>query len=197
MAIIASLRRRNPLTFAILQSSTTIQTSGDLHAHPWSAMLHTVQETTIHLARFIGQYTELNLNTRCTQPRQTLPCHQRVRVFNGNHYARYTGGDERISARRCTTVMTTRLERDIHCGSAYIHTLLLGMMQRMRLRMGEACGLGMSLGQDIALAHDDAAHPGIGGRAIERLGGLRQGSAHAIGIVENFHGNGQYEFTPF
>ena len=67
----------------------------------------------------------------------------------------------------------------------------------MRLRMSEACGLGVSLGQDIIVANDDAAHPGIGGRAVERLGGLGQRGAHAIGIVENFHGNGDYEFTPF
>jgi hypothetical protein len=72
-------------------------------------MLHTVQETTIHLARFLGQHAEFNLDTRCTQLRQTLPCHQGVRVFNGNYYARNTGGDERISARRCTAMMTTRL----------------------------------------------------------------------------------------
>ena len=94
-------------------------------------------------------------------------------------------------------MMTTRLQGDIRRGSAYIHPLLLGMMQRMRLRMGEACGLGMPLGQDITIAHDDATHPGIGGRAIERFGGLRQCGTHAIGIVENFHGTGDYEFTPF
>jgi hypothetical protein len=94
-------------------------------------------------------------------------------------------------------MMTAWLQGDIHRRPAYIYTLLLGMMQRMRLRMGEACGLGMSLGQDITIAHDDAAHPGIGGRAIERLGGLRQCGAHAIGIVENFHGDSEYEFTPF
>ena len=94
-------------------------------------------------------------------------------------------------------MMTAWLQGDIHPRPAYIYTLLLSMMQRMRLRMGEACGLGMSLGQDITIAHDDAAHPGIGGRAIERLGGLRQCGTHAIGIVENFHGNGEYEFTPF
>ena len=46
-------------------------------------------------------------------------------------------------------MMTARLEGNIDRRPAHIHTLLLGMMQRMRLRMGEARGLGVPLGQDI------------------------------------------------
>ncbi len=62
------------------------------------------------------------------------------------------------------------------------------MLKRMRLGMGEACGLGMPLGEEIPIAHDDTALPRIGGRGVEGLSGLRQCSAHAVGIVVDFHG---------
>ena len=42
-------------------------------------------------------------------------------------------------------------------------------------------------GEDITIAHNHTTDPRIRGRGIECFGGLRERSAHAIGIGENFH----------
>ena len=84
-------------------------------------------------------------------------------------------------------MVTARLERYINAGTAHINRTPFGMMQGMRFRMRETSRLCMPFSEDITIAHNHATDPGIRGRGIEGFGGLRERSAHAIGIGENLH----------
>ena len=49
---------------------------------------------------------------------KSLPRHARVRVLHRRHHARHARGDQRLGARRCLAVMTTRFERKVNRGAA-------------------------------------------------------------------------------
>jgi hypothetical protein len=62
------------LTDPIEERGSSIEASGDFHAHPRSTTLHTRKKTDIHFTRWFSQYTHLGEYSRRAQSRQTLTC---------------------------------------------------------------------------------------------------------------------------
>src|SRR5260370_42223001 len=86
-----------------------------------------------------------------------LACDFRIGILDRRHYARDTGGDNGIGAGRRLADMRARLQRRIERGAA---GGFAGALQRFRLGMRAAAGLGPATADDDAILVD---HPAAGG----------------------------------
>ena len=124
-------------------------------------MLHAVKKTNIHFARLSRQNTGVDRNARCTQLRDALASHERIRIFNSGDYSPHTRSDQRFGTRWRATVMAAGFERHIGCRATHIDTPRGSIAQRIDLGMRFTGTLGMTAGDDLAIANDHTAHARI------------------------------------
>ena len=88
-----------------------------------------------------------------------LPGYFRIGILDRRHHAGDAGGDDGIGAGRRLAGMRTRLQRHIERGAA---RGLAGALERLRLGMRPAPGLGPATADNDAVLDHDRADGGIG-----------------------------------
>ena len=188
MAVGTRLWPRDPLALPIVQGRHAVQAGRRFHAHPRLAALHARKETDIHFICLVGQHARADGDAGRFQLGQPLPRHQRIRVRHGGHDAPQPRAHERIGTGRRAAMVVARLQRDVRRGAAHVvaarrrirQGLHLGMILPRRLRHAGA--------NHLAIPDDHAADAGIGRGRVQAARRPFQRQAHAIDIVEYFHG---------
>ena len=104
-----------------------------------------------------------------------LACHFRIGILDRRHHAGNSRSDHRIDAGRRLAEMRTGLQGHVERGAA---RGLTGALERLRLGMRPAAGLGPAAADDDAVLHDHSADGGIGPGATLPAPAERQRKLH-------------------
>ena len=115
-----------------------------------------------------GQQAMLGNHARRRQPRQTAPGHQRIGVGHCRHHAADASGNQRVGARRGAAVVAAWLQRHIGGGAGGLGA---GFGQRVHFGVRLTGAAVPAAAHQLAIAHQHAAHAGVGVRKKKRLGG--------------------------
>jgi hypothetical protein len=133
-----------------------------------------------------GTYVRDNIDTGLTKSLNAPSGNQGVWVGHANNNTTDAGGNDGISAWGSLAVMSAWFERNIHCG---IGGDTLELAKSMNLGMRATEGIMPSLGDDLAIMHDDAAHTRIRCYASRTPTSKLEGMVHVVFVYQRCGGH--------
>jgi hypothetical protein len=170
----------DPSAVAAVGGDAAIERGRQLQADQRPAPLDAQEEAGVELGRLLGARPAVDANAGGAQHGDPAAGDARIGVLDRHHGAADAGGDQRLRAGRRLAGMGAGLERDVRRGPAHG---VARAPEGLGLGMGAPARLGPAAPDHPALAHEHAAHGGIGPGAAEAARGQRQRGPHVAEVV--------------
>ena len=168
VAVLAGCRPGDPLALASRRGDPAVERACDLQMEKRPAGLHPRQEAGIDLGRLGGPLAHGDLDACRPQPFMSPPLHPWIGVLERRDDLGDAGRDQGVGTGRRAAMMRARFERDVGRGALQRDAECSGLRDGIGFGVRPPPCLGTPARNDPAVAHDDAAHGGIGPGAPER-----------------------------
>src|SRR5690606_18614657 len=157
---------RDPLRLAARRRDSSVEAHRPLEEDPRATGADPVAVGSVEPPGFAPQKAGGDLDSCRTESLRAFSVRHRVRIGARVDRALDAGGDDRVAARRCLTVMRARLERDVERRAARGFARIAN---RLDLRVRPAVTAMEPATDDAAATYDDGADERIGRNALDAL----------------------------
>ena len=179
---------RHPLAVTSTGTNLAIECHGIFHHYPRETCSDILQKDAILITQFLLKtFDHLYFDTGSQKFFDALTGNERIKIAQANDHSTNPMLDNGIGTRRLMAVVTTRFQRHIHSSTLAIGTTSNSILKSISFGMQVAITLVITLGNHLAITHNECPHKRIGIHCTLSLLGQCHGFSHQHNIVGSYH----------